>query len=289
MRAMAPDPATTQRQALRRLIFLLGVACFAGTLSARVTDPFVAALAEEFAAPAERVALLATAFALPFALIQPFVGPVGDALGKRRVIQAALCLLAVFTLAAPLAPDLGTLIVLRGATSAAAGGIMPLTLAALGDAVPIRDRQVALSRLLVFGIGGQIAGGALAGLLAPALGWRGVLGLCGGIAAAAAALVMLLGPAPGPPEPRLRFARPARRGATASSSASRRRGCSTPACSSRARWCSAPSPTSRRSCRRAAWAARWRRGSRSPPSAAAASSSPRQRGRCWPGLARRAW
>jgi MFS family permease len=66
------------------------------------------------------------------------------------------------------------------ATGAAAGGIMPLTLAALGDAVPIRDRQVALSRLLVFGIGGQIAGGALAGLLAPALGWRGVLGLCGG-------------------------------------------------------------------------------------------------------------
>jgi MFS family permease len=205
MRAMAPDPATAQRQAhLRRLILLLGVACFAGTLSARVTDPFVAALAEEFAAPAERVALLATAFALPFALIQPFVGPVGDALGKRRVIQAALCLLAVFTLAAPLAPDLGALIVLRGATGAAAGGIMPLTLAALGDAVPIKDRQVALSRLLAFGIGGQIAGGALAGLLAPALGWRGVLGLCGGIAAAAA-LVMLLGPAPGPPEPRLRF------------------------------------------------------------------------------------
>jgi MFS family permease len=29
------------------------------------------------------VALLATAFAVPFALVQPVLGPVGDALGKR--------------------------------------------------------------------------------------------------------------------------------------------------------------------------------------------------------------
>ena len=35
---------------------------------------------------------------------------------------------------------------------------MPLTLAIMADAVPLKDRQVALSRMLVFGISGQIAG-----------------------------------------------------------------------------------------------------------------------------------
>jgi hypothetical protein len=30
---MAPDPATTERQAFQRLIHLLGIACFVGTLS----------------------------------------------------------------------------------------------------------------------------------------------------------------------------------------------------------------------------------------------------------------
>jgi MFS family permease len=187
-----------------RLTLLLGVACFAGALAMRVTDPFMAALAQEFAAPAERVALLATAFALPFALIQPIVGPLGDVLGKRRIIQVALCALAVFTLAAPLAPDLGTLLVLRALSGAAAGGVMPLTLATLADAVPIRFRQVALSRLLVFGIVGQIAGGTLAGVLAPLLGWRGVLAGCG-LAATAAAAIMLLAGAAKPAEPRGRF------------------------------------------------------------------------------------
>jgi MFS transporter, DHA1 family, inner membrane transport protein len=200
---MASDPAE-QPARIRRLILLLGLACFAGALTARVTDPFVAALAAEFAVTPERAALLATAYALPFALIQPVLGPFGDALGKRRIIRVALCLLAGFTLAAPFAPDLTSLILLRGLAGAAAGGIMPLTLAAVGDAVPMRERQVALSRLIVFAIGGQIAGGALAGLLAPLMGWRGVLGLCGGLALAAA-LVMLLAPPPGPPEPRGRF------------------------------------------------------------------------------------
>jgi predicted MFS family arabinose efflux permease len=199
----APDPEAAG-PGTRRLLVLLGLSCFAGALASRVTDPFVVAMSEEFRAAPESVALLATAFAVPFALAQPVLGPVGDALGKRRVIRAALCLLAVFTLLAPFAPDLFWLTVLRGLSGAAAGGIMPLTLAAMGDAVPIRERQVALSRLVAFAIAGQVGGGALAGVLAPFLGWRGVLGLCGAIALAVAVL-MLLAPPPGPPEPRRRF------------------------------------------------------------------------------------
>jgi predicted MFS family arabinose efflux permease len=200
---MAPDPAQSQIHT-RRLILLLGISCFAGALSGRVTDPFVATLSEEFAASTDTVALLASAYAVPFALVQPILGPIGDALGKRRVVRLSLFLLSICALAAPFAPDLGTLMVLRALTGAAAGGIMPLTLAAVGDAVPLKERQVALSRLLVFAIGGQIGGGALAGLLAPWLGWRGVLGLCGGIALLASA-VLLLVPFGGPTEPRGRF------------------------------------------------------------------------------------
>ena len=98
------------------------------------------------------IVVIATAFAVPFALVQPVLGPVGDALGKRRVIRVAICLLSVFTLLAPLAPDLLSLAVLRGLAGAAAGGVMPLSLAIVGDAVDMRDRQVALSRLVAFAI-----------------------------------------------------------------------------------------------------------------------------------------
>ncbi len=202
---MASDPETAGgAAATRRLILSLGLACFAGALASRVTDPFVVAMSAEFRASPEGVALLASAFAVPFALVQPVLGPLGDALGKRRVIRGALCLLAVFTLLSPFAPDLATLAVLRGLSGAAAGGVMPLSLATVGDAVAMRERQVALSRLIAFAIAGQVGGGALAGALAPFFGWRGVLGLCGAAALGAAAL-MLLAPPPGPPEPRRRF------------------------------------------------------------------------------------
>ncbi|MCO6417613.1 MFS transporter [Siccirubricoccus sp. KC 17139] len=187
-----------------RLILLLGITAFAGALSVRVTDPFIAVIADEFAASPDRVALLASAFAVPFALIQPILGPVGDALGKRRVIRFSLLLLSVMALIAPFASSLDTLMLLRALTGMAAGGIMPLTLATIGDAVPMKDRQVALSRVLVFAIGGQIGGGVLAGLLAGYLGWRGVLGLCGGVALLASFLLVLI-PFGGPPEPRRPF------------------------------------------------------------------------------------
>src|SRR5690349_15543078 len=136
-----PMPPDADGQVLRaapgstlRLIILLGLCSFAGALSGRVTDPFVPTIAAELGASTDRVALLATAFAVPYAAIQPILGPIGDALGKRRVIRLALLLLSAFALAAPLSPDLGTLMLLRCLTGAAAGGIMPLTLAAVADA-----------------------------------------------------------------------------------------------------------------------------------------------------------
>jgi predicted MFS family arabinose efflux permease len=54
---------------------------------------------------------------------------------------------------------------------------VPLSIALIGDRVPMAQRQVALSRYLVAVIVGQLAGSSLAGLLAEWIGWRGVFGL----------------------------------------------------------------------------------------------------------------
>ncbi len=183
---------------------MLALGVFSGTLVTRITDPLVSVLGDEFAAPAARVALLASAFALPFALIQPVLGPVGDALGKRRVIAVGLSLLTVLLVVSSLASSLDMLLVLRGLAGLAAGGIMPLSIAMVGDSVGVQDRQAALSRLLAFAIGGQIAGGSVAGLLEPYLGWRGVM-LAASAVAAAAVVGILVGGRSFPAEPRRRF------------------------------------------------------------------------------------
>ncbi len=60
-----------------------------------MVEPLVGVLARDLATPPATVALLSTAFALPYALIQPVLGPVGDALGKERVVVACLFVLTL--------------------------------------------------------------------------------------------------------------------------------------------------------------------------------------------------
>lgn len=194
----------TDHAALRRLLSTIALGAFSATLVTRITDPLVSVLASSLGSTTTRVALLASAFALPFALIQPILGPVGDALGKRRIITACLGLLAVLLVLSALAWNLETLLVLRTLSGLAAGGVMPLCIALVGDSVPMQDRQVALSRLIAFSIGGQIAGGSVAGLLEPYLGWRGVM-IAAAIVAVCGMTALLFGARSHGPEPRQRF------------------------------------------------------------------------------------
>ncbi len=167
------------------LIMTFALAGFASAFATRLTDPLVAVISLDFEADPARVALLATCFALPYALVQPVLGPVADALGKRRIITFALAFQALFLFASAWAPSLILLMVLRVLTGAAGGGIFPTTLALFGDRVPLAERQVAISRFLACAIVGQMAGGAVAGLLEPVMGWRGLMLLCGALTLAA--------------------------------------------------------------------------------------------------------
>jgi predicted MFS family arabinose efflux permease len=173
----------------RRLVLVFGLGGFASTLATRLTDPLVAVLATEFGEDPARVALLATAFTLPYALIQLVMGPVADALGKQRVIIASLAGQGLFIVLSALAPALWFLLLLRMLTGIAGGGCFPVTLALFGDRVPLEARQVAISRFLAFAIAGQMVGGLLGGLLEPVLGWRGVTVLVGSVSLVAAFVV----------------------------------------------------------------------------------------------------
>lgn len=172
------------------LILTFALGGFVSAFATRLTDPLVAVIALDFAADPARVALLATCFALPYALVQPVLGPVADALGKRRIIAFALGFQAVFLMASALAPTLFVLMLLRVLTGAAGGGIFPITLALFGDRVPLAERQVAISRFLACAILGQLVGGAAAGLLEPVLGWRGLMLLCGALSLLAMLIVL---------------------------------------------------------------------------------------------------
>lgn len=181
--AKMPRAVASQPDSPSRLIAVLAAGGFASTFAGRVVEPLVGVLARDLASPPATVALLSTAFALPYALIQPVLGPVGDALGKERVVVACLFVLTLALGACIVAGDIGTLFGLRMLAGAAAGGVIPLSLAMMGDRIPIAQRQVAIGRFLVAVILGQLSGSTIAGLIEGAIGWRGVFGLAAGVGA----------------------------------------------------------------------------------------------------------
>lgn len=183
----AADPRTTAS-----LIWILSASGFASTFAGRCIEPLVGVIAHDLAADIGTIALLSAAFTLPYAFIQPILGPFGDAVGKALVMRACLGVLVAALVASALAPNPATLFVLRIVAGAAAGGIIPLALAMIGDRVDMARRQVAISRFVIAVILGQLSGSSVSGFLAESIGWRGVFVLAAGIAILAGLLTLML-------------------------------------------------------------------------------------------------
>lgn len=169
--------ASPAGRSTRRLILVLAVAAFASTFAWRSIEPLVGVLAEAFGRDVHTVALLSAAFALPYALTQLVLGPVGEAAGKERVMSVCLVIMTVALVACSLAPNLASLFGLRVVAGAAAGGVVPLSLSLLGDRVPIERRQTAIARFVVALIIGQFMGSSVAGVIEGIVGWRGVFAI----------------------------------------------------------------------------------------------------------------
>ena len=153
-------------------VWLVGTCACASMASMRVCDAMLPAFAATFDASAGQAARTISAFAIAYGVLQLLFGPLGDRFGKLRVIGAATLACTVGSAAAALSPNLDWLTASRVLSGAAAAGIIPLTMAWIGDTVAYEERQAVLAQLLSATVFGMIAGQWLGGLLAETLGWR---------------------------------------------------------------------------------------------------------------------
>jgi len=194
---LPPPPPKPDERAVRALILRMSLIGFVTALAARATDPIIPPIAHDINVSANAVALLTTAFALPFALVQPVLGPVGDMVGKVRVMIACLAVTILAMGTCAFATNFSMLLGARIVAGLAAGGIFPVGIAVIGDLVPIKDRQVAIGRWLTAVITGNLLGSSLAGVISDLVGWRGVFFVITalGILALIVAIVSLRGAA----------------------------------------------------------------------------------------------
>lgn len=173
------------------LLVILALGCFASSLVIRLTDPLVPQIARDLSALPATTALLASAFTFPYAFGQPILGPLADTLGKARVIKGCLAMLAFAMALSIVATDLKMLFAARMLAGLAAGGVIPVALAMVGDRFDLAERQVALSRLLGVMLFGQICGALGSGLVGAAFGWRNVMAIGTTVVAVALAFTLL--------------------------------------------------------------------------------------------------
>jgi len=170
--ATEPADATASADALTRPLRLLSLAGFASMASMRWCDALLPLLAAEFGSSTGQAAQTVAAFAIAYGLMQLVYGPLGDRHGKFTVVSWATLACTVGAIGCAMAPGLGWLTAARALNGAAAAAVIPLTMAWIGDRVPMDQRQAVLARMLSATVLGMIAGQWLAGVFADTLGWR---------------------------------------------------------------------------------------------------------------------
>ncbi len=182
----ALPPATTAKFPLRSIIFLAG-AGFASQAMVRVTDSLLPQIAADFNTTVGQAAIVIAAYTVAHGSVQLIIGPIADRFGKYRMV-AMMCALATLLVAlCGMVTTLPALAAARFASGAAAGWIIPISMAYVGDVTPADRIQPVLGRYLSGQITGQLFGQAAGGVLGDLMGWRNVFFVLAGMFALATA------------------------------------------------------------------------------------------------------
>jgi len=177
----SPDKTPT------RSIILLAVAGFASQAQVRVMDSLLPQVAADLRTTVGAAAMVVTAYAVTHGSIQLVIGPVGDRFGKYRTVAVACVVGAILVAICGMVSTLPQLALARLATGAAAGWVIPISMAYVGDVTPHDRLQPILARYLSGQILGQLFGQAAGGVLGDLMGWRNVFFVLAGMFALAAA------------------------------------------------------------------------------------------------------
>jgi YNFM family putative membrane transporter len=158
--------------ATRRSILLLSCATFSSMVAQRICDAMLPELARVFAVSLAQAAQVVSVFAVTYGISQLFYGPLGDRLGKFRIVTFAALGCSVGSLVAVFATSLDVLLMARIMMALGAAALIPLAMAWVGDAVPPHEVQEMLTRTGLGSTLGIVCGQLVGGLLTDALGWR---------------------------------------------------------------------------------------------------------------------
>jgi EmrB/QacA subfamily drug resistance transporter len=120
------------------------------------------------------VSWVVTAYVGAAAVSTPLWGKLGDRLGRKRLLELALAIFLAASMVCGAAQEITMLVLARAIQGAAAGGLMTLAMAAVGDIVAPRERGRYQGYIAAAFAVTTVVGPLLGGLLVDHAGWRWV-------------------------------------------------------------------------------------------------------------------
>ncbi|WHM35828.1 MFS transporter [Streptomyces sp. BPTC-684] len=153
-----------------------------------VINPLLVPVSKDFDVSLGTTAFALTGYLAMVGIMQPVHGAISDRVGRVRVLRTALLGLGVADLAAALAPNAALLIAGRAIAGGFAAALIPVTVAYVGDHIPMERRQRTMAAVMSSSAVGAASATVVAGALTELLNWRSPL-LIPAVAAPLLALV----------------------------------------------------------------------------------------------------
>lgn len=157
---------------------------------------------------ADHMMWVITAYILASTIAMPIYGKLGDLLGRKNLLVAAITLFVGGSIIGGMAPDMSWLVAGRAIQGVGGGGLIILSQAVIADLVPARDRGKYMGIMGgVFAVS-SVAGPLLGGWFTEDIGWRWTfwINLPLGALALAATIFLLHLPVGSMKNPKLDFA-----------------------------------------------------------------------------------
>jgi EmrB/QacA subfamily drug resistance transporter len=122
----------------------------------------------------ERVSWIVVSYLIASTIAAPIYGRLGDAFGRRRLMFVGLAVFIVASLLCAASPTIELLALARVLQGLGGGGLMTLSQALIGEAIPPRERARYQGYLAAVAVGANTFGPVAGGYLTERFGWQSI-------------------------------------------------------------------------------------------------------------------
>jgi EmrB/QacA subfamily drug resistance transporter len=190
------DPPRTGQELFLRVFPSIMLPMFLAMMDQTIVSTALPAIAVDLG-HVERVSWVVVSYLIATTIAAPVYGRLGDLLGRRRLMFVALAVFMVASILCALATSIEVLTFARTLQGLGGGGLMTLSQALIGEAVPPRERARYQGYLAANAVAASTFGPVVGGFLTEHFGWTAVFLVNLPLGLVATALTFRLQPQPG--------------------------------------------------------------------------------------------